>query len=288
MKIELDNVEVLGNGVIRPEGVMVRRDGMVFAADARGQIAKIDPSGSISFYGDVGGMPNGICLDAKGNCIIANIGNGSVQSLALDGTHRVLMTEAEGKAMPYPNFPYVDVKGRLWVTNSTYRDHIDVALWDPAPDGCVVVIEQGRARIAAEGIYFANGVTLNADESRLYVAATTQRAVIQYDVQSDGSLSSPQTYGPAPLPRMGHPDGVAFDEAGNLWVTLPLLNAVGFITPEQEFIMVLEDPDGRILKRPSNICFGWENRETAFIGSLDGTGIPYFKAPYPGMKLVHQ
>jgi hypothetical protein len=43
-----------------------------------------------------------------------------------------------------------------------------------------------------------------------------------------------------------------------------------------------------ILYRPSNICFGWEERRTAFIGTLDGTTIPYFVVPHPGMRLVHQ
>jgi hypothetical protein len=52
--------------------------------------------------------------------------------------------------------------------------------------------------------------------------------------------------------------------------------------------MVLEDPQKKILRRPSNICFGWEDRKTAFIGSLDGTTIPYFKVPFPGLRLVHQ
>ena len=87
---------------------------------------------------------------------------------------------------------------------------------------------------------------------------------------------------------IGYPDGIAFDEVGNLWVTFPAWNAVGLITPEGELVIVLEDPQGLILRRPSNICFGWENLETAFIGSLDGTSIPNFRAPYPGMKLIHQ
>ena len=65
-------------------------------------------------------------------------------------------------------------------------------------------------------------------------------------------------------------------------------NAVGYITPSGELEIVLEDPESKILKRPSNICFGWEERKTAFIGSLDGTTIPYFEVPYPGMRLVHQ
>ncbi len=288
MEIDLNEINTIGAGIMRPEGVVVQKDGTVLAADARGQIARISPDGETSFYGDVGGTPNGICLDGEGNCIIANIGNGRVQSLGRDGTNRVLMTEAKGKRMPTPNFPFVDSKGRLWVSNSSYREDIEDAIQNPAPDGCIVLIEKGRARIVAEGIYFANGVALNADESNLYVAATMQRVVFQYKIETDGSLTSSEVYGPSPLAELGYPDGIAFDEEGNLWVTFPAWNAVGFITPEGELVMVLEDPRGVILKRPTNICFGWKNLETAFIGSLDGTGIPNFRAPYPGMKLVHQ
>lgn len=288
MKIGLDKVNTLGSGIIRPEGVMVTKEGTVLTADGRGQIARINPGGETSFYGDVGGTPNGICLDAKGNCIIANIGNGQVQSLSEDGTHQVLMTEAEGKKMPTPNFPFLDSKGRLWVSNSSSRKDIEDAIQNPAPDGCVAVIENGRARIVAEGIYFANGVALNADEDNLYVAATMQRAILQYKIEPDGSLVSLGFYGPSPLAKLGYPDGIAFDEAGNLWVTFPIWNAVGFITPEGELVMVLEDPRGVILRRPTNICFGGENLETAFIGNLDGTNINSFRVPYPGMKLVHQ
>jgi gluconolactonase len=288
MKIDLGKVNTIGTGIIRPEGVMVLKDGTVTAADARGQIARISPTGETSFYGDVGGAPNGICFDPQENCIIANIGNGQVQSLDPDGTHRVLMTEAGGKKTPSPNFPFLDTKGRLWVSNSTYRENIQDAIQNPAPDGSMVLLENGSARIAAEGIYFANGVALDSDESLLYVAATMQRAVLQYEIEPDGSLSHPEVYGPQPLAELGYPDGIAFDEAGNLWVTFPTWNSVGYITPERELVIVLEDPGRKILKRPSNICFGWENLETAFIGSLDGTTIPYFKVPYPGMKLVHQ
>ena len=288
MKIGLNEINIIGSGLMRPEGVMVQNDGTVLAADARGQIARISPDGKTSFYGDVGGTPNGICLDDEGNCIIANIGNGRCQSLGRDGTHRVLVTEANGKKIPTPNFPFVDSKGRLWVSNSSYREDIEDALQNPAPDGCIVLIEKGRARIVAEGIYFANGVALNVDESNLYVAATMQRVVLQYKIEKNGSLTSPEVYGPSPLAELGYPDGIAFDEAGNLWVTFPAWNAIGFITPEGELRMVLEDPRGIILKRPTNICFGWKNLETAFIGSLDGTGIPNFRTPYPGMKLVHQ
>jgi sugar lactone lactonase YvrE len=115
-----------------------------------------------------------------------------------------------------------------------------------------------------------------------------KRRILRYAVAGDGSLSGPEVYGPDFLGRLGFPDGIAFDEAGNLWVTFPMANAVGYLTPRPELIMAIEDPEGLVLRRPSNICFGWEERKTAFIGSLEGANIPYFEAPFPGMRLVHQ
>lgn len=98
MKIDPDEIHIIGSGMIRPEGVMVQHDGTVLAAGARGRIARIRPDGQTSFYGEVGGTPNGICLDGEGNCIIANIGSDQCQSLKRDGTHTVLA----GCRNPYP------------------------------------------------------------------------------------------------------------------------------------------------------------------------------------------
>jgi gluconolactonase len=95
-------------------------------------------------------------------------------------------------------------------------------------------------------------------------------------------------YGPSTLAPLGFPDGIAFDEAGNLWITFPAWNAVGYLTPRRELQVVLEDPERKVLQRPSNICFGREERKTAFIGSLDGPAIPYFQVPHPGARLIHQ
>ncbi len=102
----ISEVRTIGSGVIRPEGVMVLKDGTILTADARGQCARIDRTGETSFFGDVGGVPNGICVDREGHCIVANIGNGEVQSLSQDGRHRVIATEADGKSIPTPEFPF--------------------------------------------------------------------------------------------------------------------------------------------------------------------------------------
>jgi gluconolactonase len=288
MKIDISEVKTIGTGILRPEGVMAMDDGSLVTADARGQCARIDLAGNATFFGDVGGLPNGICIDTEGKCVIANIGNGQVQSLAPDGVHEVLLTEAEGRKMLAPNFPYLDFSGRLWVSNSTAHDDIQPALQKPVPDGCVVVLEKGKARIVADGICFANGLTLDKAEEYLYVAQTMKRNVLRYKITADASLGPAEVYGPKSLGDMGFPDGIAFDEAGNLWVTLPAWNAVGYISPHGGFEIVLEDPDRRVLHQPTNICFGGKDRKTAFLGSLEGTCIPHFQVPRPGMRLVHQ
>jgi gluconolactonase len=286
--MNISDVKTIGQGLIRPEGVMAADDGSIFAADARGQCARIDVDGRTEFFGDLGGAPNGICIDRQARCIVANIGNGQVQALSADGRHEVLLTHADGRRMRTPNFPFIDSRDRLWVSNSTEQQDIHSALMHPVPDGSVVLIENGRARIVAEGIYFANGLTLDQEEKYLYVAQTMRRNVLRYRILSDGAVGPAEIYGPASLGKLGFPDGIAFDEAGNLWVTFPQWNAIGYLTPAGGLEIYLQDPNRLVLQRPSNICFGWEDRRTAFIGSLEGSAIPYFTIPHPGMALVHQ
>jgi gluconolactonase len=289
MKISLKDVQTIGNGLTRPEGVMALDDGSVYTADGHGRCSRIEKNGHTSFFGDLGGIPNGICIDENGNCIIANIGNGEVQSLSPSGKHSVLMTEAEGKRMYTPNFPFIDFHGRLWVSNSTDNPDIDASLQAPIPDGCLVVIAAGQLpRIVADGIYFANGVSVDAAEEYVYVAETMQRRVLRYRINKDNSVGKAEVYGPDFLGKLGFPDGIAFDEAGNLWVTFPIANAIGFIDPQGKLEIFVEDPQGVMIRRPANICFGGKGRRTAFIGSLGGTNVPYFEVPYPGVRLIHQ
>jgi gluconolactonase len=289
MKIDIQQVKTIGQGLTRPEGVMAQDDGSVYTADGHGRCSRIDQNGRTTFFGNLGGLPNGICFDKNGNCIVANIGNGEVQSVSPSGNHVVLMTEAEGKRMFTPNFPFLDFHGRLWVTNSTDNPDIDASLQAPIPDGCLVVIADGQPpRLVADGICFANGVALDAEEKFVYVAESMQRRVLRYRINKDNSLDKAQVYGPSFLGKLGFPDGIAFDEAGNLWVAFPAANAIGFIDPQGKLEIFVEDPQGQVIQRPANICFGGKDRRTAFIGSLGGTNVPCFEVPYPGVRLIHQ
>ena len=286
-RIDLADVELFGSGLKRPEGVMVARDGVVWAAHGDGACTRITPDGRGENVGELGGTPNGICIDRDGSIVIANIGGSSVQRLFSDGRHETITDTMNGRKFSSPNFPFIDSKDRLWVTNSTAREDMRDALRNPGPDGCLCVIADGKTRIVAEGLLFANGVAVDRDERYVYVAETTAFRMMRFEINDDGSVGPGEQYGPE-LGKNGHPDGAAFDSEGNLWVTLPARNAIGVIDPAGEWHIVVDDPDGVKLKRPTNICFGGDDLRTAYIGSLDGTSLPRFQVPYPGMPLIHQ
>jgi sugar lactone lactonase YvrE len=286
-QVQLGEIEKFGRDLVRPEGVMALNDGTVWTSHGHGHCTRIAPDGKQENLGQLGGEPNGICINHDGSVIVANIGNGQVQRLSLDGRHAIIADSMEGRPMPTPNFPHVDSLGRIWVTNSTdLRRHYD-ATRHPISDGTLCRIEGGGARILAEGIRFANGVTIDAEEKYVYVAETMDQRVVRYAIHDDGTVGRPENYGPDFGPQ-GHPDGIAFDAGGNLWVTLVVMNALGIITPAREFHIVVHDPSGTVLRRPTNITFGGRDLRTAYVGSLRGPYIPVFHSPVPGLPLAHQ
>ena len=59
------------------------------------------------------------------------------------------------------------------------------------------MIENGRARIVAEGIYFANGVAIDHEERYLYVAETTKKDILRFRTGGDATLTDREVYGPS-------------------------------------------------------------------------------------------
>ncbi|MEN6620488.1 MAG: SMP-30/gluconolactonase/LRE family protein [Smithella sp.] len=287
MKIEIEDVRVTGNNLIRPAGVMAADDGSIYATDAKGCCSRT-VKGQTAFFGTLGGTPNGLCLDNKGNCIIANIANGQVQLLSADGTQKVLLDGDQGSRMYMPNFPFLDFHGRLWITCSVDDFDADPSM-QPGSDGCLILIDNDKEpKIVVEGIFFPNGVALDKEEKFVYIAEMMLRRIVRFPINDDSSLGPGEVYGPAILGLKAFPMGIAFDEAENLWITFTTTNSIGFINPGGELEMYLEDPQGLALQSPAGICFGGKDRKTAFIGSMGESKIPCFPVPNPGLRLVHQ
>lgn len=310
--IPLDQLEPVGRGVQRPEDVVVSRDGRVWLSDQASAAAEILPDGSLNRVGQAGGSPNGINMDAQGRIIIANVGGldsagaaGPVQRLDTDsGEIEILADQVDGIPLVASNYPHIDSQGRIWVTHSTSRSGPN--LFDGPPDGFLFRIEtDGAATMLATDIDFANGITLDPDESYAYVCQTTGCNVIRFPILPDGSLGDREQYGPQlgqtvsdlahlrPLTpeqrgQLGLTDGCGFDTDGNLWVTLPMSNKVVAITPQGDAVTIIEDLQGQIMQAPTNVSWGGDDMRDLYIGSIRSDYVVKARSPVPGERLVHQ
>ena len=308
--IDLSACRKVGVGVTRPEDVVVAADGTVWMSDQHSAVARVAADGSVQRLGLAGGAPNGINMDASGRILIANFGGpetgaGPLQRLdPATGKIEILCGEIAGRTLYGCNYPLVDSKGRVWCSHSTWGP-IDRA-FAGQNDGLVFRVDpDGSATVVASGIAFANGMALDAEERHLFVCETVGCDVLRYAINDDGSLGNPVRYGPklgfshqevqhlrplslAVRSQLGAPDGCGFDAHGNLWVTLFLANKVVAIKPQGELITVLSDPEGSILRAPTNVSWGGPDLRDLYIGSVVTDYVVHVRSPVPGMPLVHQ
>jgi arylesterase/paraoxonase len=82
------------------------------------------------------------------------------------------------------------------------------------PYASVMYFDGTTFSVAHEGIRYANGVNVNADGSRVYVAATTGRALLTFDRDvNSGALNLVHR-----LPLKSGVDNIDIDADGNLWI----------------------------------------------------------------------
>jgi sugar lactone lactonase YvrE len=110
-----------GQGLQRPECILAEPDGVLWAADARGGVARIAPDGSQrivtqrrsgDFAGAVseqsryleGTLPNGLAFAENGDILISNFGTDRLEIMTRDGDTRVLADSIEGEAIGKVNF----------------------------------------------------------------------------------------------------------------------------------------------------------------------------------------
>ena len=110
----------------------------------------------------------------------------------------------------------------------------------------------------------------------------------------------------------GFNDGIAFDAYGNLWTTLIMADRLVAITPEGDLLTILDlggDPQalaaldaaweagavtpelmgaagGDLCRWMASLTFGGPDLRTVYLGSLQGSRIPYFRSPVAGLPLL--
>ena len=259
-----------------------------------------------------GTLPNGLAFAENGDILISNFGTDVLEVMSRDGETRLLYDTIDGEPIGKVNFVLRDGRNRIWLTVSTRIKNWMSAVSPNISDGYIALADERGLRIVADGFRFTNEIRLDAKEEYLYIAETTGRCISRMKVGPDGSLSGREIFGPRKLGRYGFPDGIAFDSFGNLWGTLVMADQVFAITPEGDFHVILDDtgeeaamaleqafiedrvtPDdmlaagGTIAPWFASVTFGGPDLKTAYIGSLRGTRVPWFRSPVAGLPMAH-
>lgn len=167
-----------------PEDAAFGPDGFLYLSTAGGDILRLRPGmASPERFAEAGGRPLGIEFDGSGRLLVANAELG-LQRIEPDGTVQALVSSIDGQALGYANDVAVAASGRIYLSVSTTR-------FDPADHGgtyrasvrdltehgttghVLEIADDGTVvRRVADGLSFANGVAVSADQRWLLVAET--------------------------------------------------------------------------------------------------------------------
>jgi gluconolactonase len=193
------------------EGPVVDSQGNVFVTNLLGgQILKIDDQ-YIEEWATCK-SPNGQFIAANGSHFICNSLAGSLECFALNG--EVLKTwriaEVDNHLVRCPNDLWVEPDHTIFFTDSVRHD------------GAVVCIDkEGQARVIVRNLDYPNGIVYDAKKKYLYVAESFKNRILMIDLQLDPPVV--QVLVDLPKNPSGKetdnlPDGLTFDERGNLWI----------------------------------------------------------------------
>ena len=213
---------------------------------------------------------NGLGFDLSGRLLAAEHQSRSVTRTEADGTVVPLATAWDGQPFNSPNDLVVRADGTIYFTDPTYG--LGSAPSDLGFTGLYRVDPADGLHLEAQIDGQPNGVALAPDEKKLYVAATTANRLLSFAVAVDGTLSQQ-----AEFAEVQAPDGLAVDQAGNLYVAGQVdgQGALVVVTSAGKVLGSIEIPEG-----PTNCGFGEAGGKTLFVTAR--TALYRIPVPIPG------
>lgn len=203
------------------EDVVVADSGIVYTGTADGNVFAVRPDGNgVDLVGNTGGRPLGIELLPDGRLLVCDAHSGLLALDPRDGSVETLAFEVDGIPMAFCNNAAVASNGDIWFSDSSTEFGVEKwkndIIQNTRTGRLLCLRAGGRMETVLEGLAFANGVALAADESYVAVAETAGRTVVR--VWLTGEKAGERDLLCSDLP--GYPDNIARGSDGLIWVTI--------------------------------------------------------------------
>lgn len=217
----------VGIGGRGPEDVVADERGRVLTGVEDGRVLRVDGLAEpgrarVETLAETGGRPLGLELLPDGDLLVCDAERGLLRVTTGDGTVRVLADEVRGERLRFCSNAVALIDGTVYFTVSSRRYPLHQWIGDIVEHtgtGRLLRLAPGAGtpEVVLEGLQFANGLALCADESFLVLAETGARRLTRVRLTGAGAGTSEPFVEDLP----GMPDNMWRDqEGGLLWVAL--------------------------------------------------------------------
>ena len=278
LELPLDQFENYVEGLDHSEDLAFDRDGILWAGGEAGQIYRVPQQGQLEEVTNIGGFCLGLTFSASDELFVCNAKLASIVRVEKSGRSALFADAAGSRKLKQPNYSVFDSHGNLYASDS--------GEWATS-SGCVVRFDsRGKGTIFLEPPQpFPNGMALSADERFLFIAQSHTDTVLKVEIREDGTAGQQEVYASG-LERI--PDGLAFDVAGNLYVSCYASDNLFRVTTDRTVSQLAYDRAGTILARPTNIAFGGPANEYLYVANLGRWHINRARIGIAGQRLANQ
>ena len=283
--------------------------GGIFISTYSGKVLRYSNSG-VEEFAATGGRPLGIATSPDGSLVVANAYLG-LQRVSPDGDVESILTEIDGQPLVYANNLGIGADGTIYFSQASSK--FGAASWGGTYEASLLDIMEhgGHGSIFAfdpatgavnellQGLNFANGVAVSADNRFLVVAETGQYRILKHWLKGPQAGETEVLLDNLP----GFPDNVSNGLNDRFWIGIAAPRSVAldrlsglpfarkivqrlpaFLRPQAQPLshVIAIDADGNVLMNMQDPSARYptmtgvlETRDAMFVTTLFGSKLPF-------------
>lgn len=213
---------------------------------------------------------NGLGFGDDGILYICEYGKGRILSVNQNHQIDVYASGYNGVKFNRPNDLTFDVNMNLFFTDPNNYDKNIL-------DGRIFVIDKitKEVMLVADCLAFPNGINISPIDGRLYVCESAKQKIIRFDITPTNNLINKEDF--IELPG-GDPDGIEFDEKGNLYVAHFGGKAIYIFSTKGKLLQKIETPG----TKPTNLEFGDRDYKSLYLTEVETNSLYKIRTNIPG------